>query len=223
MYLNLRDKSVKRECSRCGTCCKKGGPILHLEDKTILLKGIVTHKDLVTLRKGEFVFNPLDEKIQKLTREVIKVDKKGEGWTCIFYNELESSCNIYENRFLECRILKCWDAEEFLRIFCKNTLTRFDMINSNDPVIEIIREHDKECPCDRFETLIINYLKRGDSKTLFQIKELINKDIRFRLFAFKELGVNREYERFIFGRSFIELAKTHGISIKIERNIKHIV
>ena len=29
---------LKTECERCGTCCMKGGPALHLEDKKMNMK-----------------------------------------------------------------------------------------------------------------------------------------------------------------------------------------
>ncbi len=49
------------ECIRCGTCCKKGGPVLHHEDKDILRGGHVGYEHLVTLRKGEQAYNPIKD------------------------------------------------------------------------------------------------------------------------------------------------------------------
>lgn len=223
MILNIKNTTGRNGCIRCGTCCKKGGPVLHLEDKAILLKGIITHKDLLTLRKGEFVLNPINGKLSQIKKEVIKVDKRNKDWTCRFYNESGSSCTIYENRPLECKVLKCWDIDDFLKIFCKDTLTRFDLINADDPIIEIINEHEKECPCGEFIKLIFDYFKRKNQKTLSRIKDLINKDLKLRTFALKELELKKEYERFIFGQSFIDIAKIHGININIKDENYNIV
>jgi Fe-S-cluster containining protein len=37
---------VITKCIRCGTCCKKGGPSFHLEDKMLIEKGIILSKYL---------------------------------------------------------------------------------------------------------------------------------------------------------------------------------
>ena len=50
-------------CMRCGTCCTKGGPALHKEDKDILLDGHIGRERLVTIRKGELAFSPISGKI----------------------------------------------------------------------------------------------------------------------------------------------------------------
>ena len=97
---HLNTKNIS-ECSRCGTCCLKGGPALHHEDKKILLAGYAGHQHLVTIRKGEMAFNPLRNILEPVKKELIKVKGKGDDWACYFYDEKEASCNIYENRFLE--------------------------------------------------------------------------------------------------------------------------
>src|SRR4030042_7016650 len=91
MSKKKKQKKIPRDsCIRCGTCCMKGGPALHQEDKNILLAGHVGHQHLVTIRKGELAFNPVSDKLEPVPRELIKVQGKGKGWTCCFYNKKEA-------------------------------------------------------------------------------------------------------------------------------------
>lgn len=68
---------TRTSCIRCGTCCKKGGPTLHHEDKAVLLAGQVGNRHLVTIRKGELVFDPRHEDLRPAEREMVKVRGKG--------------------------------------------------------------------------------------------------------------------------------------------------
>ena len=117
-------------CLRCGTCCTKGGPALHKEDKDILLDGHIGRERLVTIRKGELAFSPLSGKLEPLQKELVKIAGKGNGWSCCFYDTEKASCSIYSHRPLECRILKCWDTEQLLSVVGKDTLARADILGS---------------------------------------------------------------------------------------------
>ncbi|MGD8449723.1 MAG: YkgJ family cysteine cluster protein, partial [Desulfobacterales bacterium] len=89
------------QCLRCGTCCKKGGPSFHLEDKILIEKGIILSKYLYTIRKGELFYDNIKECILPAVSDIIKIKGQEESWTCIFFNEKESACTIYDNRPLE--------------------------------------------------------------------------------------------------------------------------
>ena len=46
-------KKTAGECRRCGTCCEKGGPALHGEDRPLVDRGQVPARCLFTIRAGE--------------------------------------------------------------------------------------------------------------------------------------------------------------------------
>jgi Fe-S-cluster containining protein len=213
--------SVKKnitQCVRCGTCCLKGGPILHHEDKNLLRAGHVGYQHLVTIRKSELALNPLSEKLEPVQKELIKVVGKGEDWSCYFYDEKEASCAIYENRFSECRLLKCWDTSELISIIGKNTITRSDIINPDDPILWIIKTHEKECPFHEVENLIFILSQGTDkSKTLTKLTELVRKDLAIRSYALSELGLKPEFEFFIFGRPLSKLLSDRGITVHMQK------
>lgn len=207
-------QKIRNECIRCGTCCLKGGPTLHHEDKRTLLHGHVGYQHLVTIRKGELVFDPLVGAVKPVHRELVKVRGKGKDWSCCFFDEKISSCTIYEHRFLECRLLKCWDPSELLSVMGKNTIVRADVINPTDPIMEIIQMHEQECSYDKVLELISNLSRGADkSKILAKLTELVSKDLAIRSYAISELGLREEFELFIFGRPVFKTLNTHGISV----------
>lgn len=201
-------------CIRCGTCCMKGGPILHREDKKILRAGHIGYQHLITIRKGEMAYNPIKEKLEPVHKEIIKVAGKGENWSCVFYDAEKASCTIYSHRFLECRLLKCWDTSEIKSIIGKNTIIRADIINHDDPIMNVIESHERECSYQEVKTLLsVLYKKKDRSEPLKRLTELVRKDLSIRFFALSELGLKAEFELFIFGRPLFKVLKDCGLMV----------
>jgi hypothetical protein len=191
----------------------KGGPTLHHEDKKVLLSGHVGHDHLVTIREGETVYNPVSGRSEPVSGEIIKVRGKGKDWTCYFYDEKENSCSIYGDRFLECRLLKCWDPSGLVSVIGKNTIVRADIINRGDPIMNVIEAHDRECSCREFENLISAVIRGGKTEARARLSELIRKDTSMRSYSISELGLKPAFELFIFGRPLSELLKGRGLSV----------
>lgn len=215
-YIHNRGTANQQTCLRCGTCCKKGGPILHKEDKKILLEGHAGHQHLVTIRKGELSINPVKDAPEPVSVELIKLTGKDDEWACFFYDEQKSACLLYENRFLECRLLKCWDINDFLSVFGKRTLVRSDLINAGDAILDVIKDHDRICPASEIERLISYILREKEKETSKKkLAEFVSRDMEIRSFAIHELGMKSEFERFIFGRPLADIIKLRGLSLNI--------
>jgi Fe-S-cluster containining protein len=194
----------------------KGGPVLHHEDKKILLEGHVGHQHLVTIRKGELALNPVSNKLEPVQREMVKVIGKGKDWSCYFYNEKKASCEIYEHRFIECRLLKCWDTSELISVIGKNTIVRADIINPDDPILKLIKIHDQECSCQEVEELIYKISEtRYRTKNLKRLDKITRKDVEIRDYAIYELGLNKHFELFIFGRPITEILSTCNLASNV--------
>lgn len=210
-------KITSNECKRCGTCCQKGGPVLHHENKNILRSGQIRHTHLVTIRKGELARDPVNDLLKPVHREFIKVRGKGDIWACCFYDEKESSCSVYKHRLLECRLLQCWDPSMLLSVIGRDTIIRADIINPDDPILEVIKTHELECPYDKIETSIDNILREKDkSKNLERLTQLVNKDLSLRQYALSELGLNKDFELFIFGQPLFKVLSDRGLPFRMK-------
>jgi len=201
-------------CIRCGTCCKKGGPSLHLEDKKILLAGHIERESLITIRKGELAFSPLSGRPEPIEKELIKIAGKGRGWVCCFYDDKESSCTIYAHRPLECRLLKCWDTAQLLSVIGKGTLARADILSEDDPIMRFIETHEQECSVRTAEDLISVLLEKNDDpESLAKLTALVHQDLAIRSRAISEFGLSLEAELFLFGRPLFKVLSAKGLQL----------
>lgn len=208
-------KAHRTSCIRCGTCCRKGGPVLHHEDKQILLHGYAENRHLMTIRKGELVFNPAVGMLRPADRELVKVRGKGPEWSCCFFDEKASVCTIYEHRFLECRLLKCWDTRALEAVIGENTIARTDIINPGDPIVKLIERHEQECPHQEVQALLAGLSGEADRpRILRELAEFVAKDEAVRSYAISELGLRREFELFIFGRPLAAVLRSHGMAVR---------
>jgi hypothetical protein len=181
------------------------------------MEGYAGHQHLVTIRKGERAYNPVSGKADPVPREMVKVIGKETEWTCVFFDEESSSCSIYEHRFLECRLLQCWNLSQILPVIGRNTLSRFDLINPGDPILEVIATHELDCPPGEVENLLLALSNGADRSEIFpRLSALVQKDRVLRSYAIDELGMKREYEPFIFGRRLAKILEDHGLTVRTQ-------
>jgi hypothetical protein len=160
-------------------------------------------------------YNPLKDRLEPVRRELIKVAGKGDGWSCVFYNAKETRCSLYEHRFLECRLLKCWDPSNLISVIYKDTIRRADIINADDPIMEVIALHEKECPHSKINALVSALSDDNDKKGIFaELSGFIQADSSLRIHAFSELGLGQEFELFIFGRPLYRILADRGLSLR---------
>ena len=202
------------QCQQCGTCCRKGGPVLHLEDREILRAGQIQLHHLVTIRKGEMAFSPVTDTLQATDTELIKTAGRGDDWTCCFFNEQTGGCTIYENRPLECRLLQCWDTAPIEAVIARDTLARTDIIDPDDPILEFITAHEQACSCSRVTTLATGLNTTSASKSILaELTELVRRDLNIRAQAVAAFDIPVAVEVFYFGRPFFVLLGPYGIRI----------
>ena len=67
-------------CRQCGTCCRKGGPSFHLEDRALIDEGLIQAKDLFTIRRGEPAHENVQGKISPVKTDIIKIKGKKGVW-----------------------------------------------------------------------------------------------------------------------------------------------
>jgi Fe-S-cluster containining protein len=209
--IHIKQNDRITECIRCGTCCKKGGPCFHLEDKPLIDKGIILSKYLFTIRKGEPAYDNVRQELLPLSSELIKIKGKNDSSTCIFFNESEKKCNIYQNRPVECKAMKCWDTREIETIYAKDRLTRKDLLSDIEGLWELVKDHQSRCS---YEEIKIMMQKQDKNKDAMQkeILEMIRYDTQIRHLVVKKGGMDSEILDFLFGRPLTATIKPFGFT-----------
>lgn len=202
------------ECARCGTCCKKGGPSFHHEDKELIDKGIILSKFLYTIREGELSYDNVKECLLPAASDIIKIKSQKGSWTCVFFNENENECTIYDDRPLECRVLACWDTREIEKMYSKNRLTRKDLLSSVEGLWDLVKDHQHRCAYDRLKRFLDD-LKEGkkDDEAAKGIHEIIEYDTRIRQMVAEKGGLDPAMVDFLFGRPITETIRMYGFKI----------
>lgn len=197
---DLDKKGVNQtQCQRCGTCCKKNPPTIHVEDLTYINSGKIPFTHLITFRKGESAYDNINKKIIYLEEEIIKIKTKNGSSECIYFDNKTNLCTIYEYRPTECRLLKCWDTDDILKYYNKNRIKRFDIIPENSAMGEIIKEHEKKVNLINIKKLYSLYKNTMDLKIKEKLNRIISYDKSVREFIKEKTGAKEELN-FLFGR-----------------------
>ncbi len=205
----MKEKQVV--CKKCGNCCKQGGPALHTADIDRVKNGEIALSSLITIRKGELAHNPQSGKLQPVSVELVKIVGTGRQWDCCYYDE-NIGCTIYEYRPLACRVLKCWDTSEILELVEKDTLSRFDILDKDDPLVPVIHEHQRLCPSYDFQKYFIDKddLSPAEKKKL---EKMVREDLRFRTRVIDDFQLKLSQELFYFGRPLFQLLEPFGVKV----------
>ena len=201
------------ECRRCGTCCRKGGPSFHHADKALIKDGVIHSKYLYTIRKGEWAYDNVRQCLEPVSSDIIKIKEKNDSWICIFFDESQSACAIYENRPLECRALKCWDTRELEDLYAKKRLTRADLISDIEGLWSLINDHQQRCNYEIIQKLV-DAIKTnpGDAKARQKLSAIIQFDSEIRKLVVSNAGLEPEILDFLFGRPLTRTIKKMGLN-----------
>ena len=210
---NSSAASVK-SCIRCGTCCEKGGPGFHLEDRMLIEKGRIPSKYLYTIRKGEYARDNVKGCLMPVDSDIIKIKGKDKRWSCIFFNEHSKECAIYNDRPLECRALKCWDTGELEKLYAKHRLTRADLISEVEGLWDLIEDHQERCDYGEINKLISDLDGPIKAQARKKLLEIIQYDIELRKLVLEKGGLDPDMLDFVFGRPLTETLPGYGLKIR---------
>jgi Fe-S-cluster containining protein len=199
-------------CSRCGTCCRQGGPALHRQDLALIREGVLPLDDLITVRRGELALQPLATSPTLVTHEFLKIKGQGGSWCCAFYDEQAKGCRRYSHRPLACRLLDCTDTGPVLAIAGQDLLTRLDCLAADDPLLPLISAHDQLCACPDLEA-VSRELENADHGTvlLADLEAAVASDLAFRARAAAGHRLSLDRELFSFGRPLFQLLLPLGV------------
>ncbi len=219
----MSENKPTQKCKQCGTCCRKSSPSFHKEDKPLIEKGVIPSKHLFTIRKGEPAYDNVKggENVKgglmPVTTDIIKIKGKGTSWTCFFLDEKDNSCSIYQNRPVECRVLKCWDTREIEQIYAKNRLSREDLLSQVNGLWSLVTEHQDKCSYEKLKSLADTAQKDINGGAGKSILEMIRYDVHLRKIVVEKGGLDPGMIEFLFGRP---LPKTiHGFGLAVANNL----
>ncbi len=214
MKMNPNPNAPISECARCGICCRKGVPALHLDDLELVENGKILLKDLFTIRRGETARDNVRDALYSVESDIVKIKSRKNG-ACVFLdkNRDEFACSNYENRPLECRILKCWDTREIENIYHRDRLTRKDIVSGVKGLWELVEDHQRQCSPKKIEYLARNLNQCVEEAALKELRELVSLDAHLRSMTVEKGGLDPGMADFLFGRPVSVTIRAFGISI----------
>ncbi|MFZ5775977.1 MAG: YkgJ family cysteine cluster protein [Thermodesulfobacteriota bacterium] len=208
----MRQKTSITACRQCGSCCRNGGPALRRDDLALVRQGFIRHDQLVAIREGELGFNPASGTVEPVPVELLKIRGKAGGWACLFFEEATSRCAIYQQRPSTCAILECWRPEALLATIYQDTLSRRDLLNPEDPILEYIERHERQCPGRQWSGLLARFGEKREAAVLVQLAELVRADLAIREEVVARTGISPEMELFVLGRPFVTQLAGSGLA-----------
>ena len=223
-HLSTNDVHLKQtECKRCGTCCRNGGPALHLEDLPLVESGKIPLKALFTIRQGEPCFDNVKHTIAPAVTDIIKVKNAPQaGSACYYYHAKHKNCSLYDQRPQECRTLECWDVSAIEQLYNCRRLTRRHVLSKVDGLWDLVDDHQERCDYGHVAELAQQARRPSPSKGPQQdLLELVRYDENLRQLTVERMNLDPEMLEFLFGRP---LSFTIGMfQLKYDQNRQKLI
>ncbi len=202
------------ECQRCGTCCKAGGPALHLEDRGLVKSGKIPLKDLYTIRRGELARDNVRGTLQPVVSELIKIKGDGHSWTCRYYHAQSKGCSAYKDRPLECRVLNCRDTAAIEAIYDRQRLTRKDLLAGIPHLWSLVEEHEKRCAYGVLARLAVQLKENQGGAAADSLLEIVGYDSHLRALITEKGKPDPALLDFLFGRPLTATLPGFGLQAR---------
>jgi Fe-S-cluster containining protein len=206
--------SCRPYCMRCGECCSRVTPSLHLEDLSLFDEGVLRLDSLYTLRKGEPVLDNVRGKLEDLSEEIVKLKESPESRRCILYEPAGKNCRYYDRRPLQCRTQECWNPAALEELWSRNKLTRRDFIKDDEELLGLLEIHDRRCSPESLDGAIKRYWDTRESSDLDPVIDMVSQDMIVRDFFLKSLGRNPEELAFLLGRPLAKIIEAYNLKVE---------
>ncbi len=201
-------------CKGCGTCCRKGGPTLHLEDMPLIRRGVLPLEALVTLRAGELARDDVAGTLLPLEEETVKVAGTGEPdapWRCRFHGA-DGRCGIYADRPAQCRALLCTDTRALEQLYARARATRTHVLAcAPEGWRELAEAHEEQCALAPLLSPARHADRDGDAADV--LLEAVRYDLAFRELSVERAGVPSAVLPCLLGRPLAVLLEALGLAI----------
>lgn len=204
--------SRKKECTRCGECCMRGGPVL-LRDDLPLLHSRLSYEDIYTVREGEPQVSRHDQELYFSAMEFVKIREKPGFPSCLFFDDGE--CRIYGQRPLLCRSYKCWAPEDVVTGIGDRALSRQDLFGSVELISDIISRHGEKCSYEKLADAV-KRANEGDEASAEEVVDMLQYDSYMRPFLTEKFQIPSGSMEVVLGRPLSETIEPLGIKVKRE-------
>jgi Fe-S-cluster containining protein len=184
-----------------------------VEDIILWSQGLLSPRELYTLRPGEPVHLNVEGRPGSLPEELVKIRQRPETGHCIFYREEEKACRIYEHRPLQCRVQACWDTRPFEELWRGPKLSRRHLLQEDDEMLALVQAHDERCPPEKLGAAFREWEDSGGELALQQILDQLRYDTALRSLVQERLGLGAGELEFHFGRPLIHIIRAYGFRV----------
>ncbi len=214
--------TAKTACKRCGTCCRKGGPALHLEDRQLVAKNLLPVASLFTIRPAEPVIDNVAGRITLAESDIIKIKSAADCPACMFLETESNTCSIYGHRPLECRVLECRQPERLQSIYRRERLSRRDILLPQKAWLwDLVCEHQRRCDYLEVARLARRWLASADEEVSTALMDIMRYDAGLREVCRREGGIAPELLDFLFGVSLSVTIARFGLNLVRSREGKY--
>lgn len=206
----------KNGCQRCGTCCRNGPPGLHEEDKSLYDQGLLRKEHLLTLRKGEWVYDNIEERRLMLSEEMIRIRPQPGDRACLFFDSEHNACEMYDYRPLECRVLSCRDTRAIRSMYQQHRLNRRHLILKDSALFAIMNLHEERCAYERVQALAEAIIAKGEKNApeLAELSDIVQQDLQMRSLLQEKTEAAGSVLEFVFGRSLLKTLPGFGLELR---------
>jgi Fe-S-cluster containining protein len=202
MKIEARSAADHNRCRCCGTCCRKGGPGLHLEDRELVDSGKIPLSHLLTFRQGEPVCDNVTGSIAPSVTDIIRIKSIHDGRSeCVYYDPAKKGCLIYHHRPSECDALQCWDTRKIEAVYNCRRLTRRHLLSGVQGLWDLVTHHQERCDYAHIADLADRIRQRRRSEAAEkELLELIRFDGHLRQVTLERGNLDPGMLDFLFGR-----------------------
>ncbi|MFH2063976.1 MAG: YkgJ family cysteine cluster protein [Pseudomonadota bacterium] len=201
----------KAFCTRCGTCCKNGGPSIHMEDRELIEKGNIPLQYLFTIREHEPSFDNIKNMIKPAETDIVKIKSKINSHECIFHDPDLSGCRIYPDRPIECRILMCRDTKGILSIYDQNRISRKELLFKTSEIWDLVQHHHHRCSYRKI-ALLADRIKKNNPDASQEVNSMIQYDNSLRRLLVEKNEKLSGVLEFLLGRPLSQTISLFGLT-----------
>jgi Fe-S-cluster containining protein len=173
--------------------------------------GAIPLRLLVTIRKGEVVREPEENRLVRCDAEMIKLKGTGTGWSCILFDASKNRCTEYHNRPVECRAMACWDTADIRKAMATPRLCRRDLLGQVDGLWDLIEDHERRCSVPQVAAYAES-IRSGSETAAGDLMEMLRFDRALRELLV-EKGTDPEHLDFLLGRPLDRLLDGFGLKL----------